>query len=529
MSWMSRILVMTGALSLSIGTVATAQRPDPVALAAIRAEALSRSQVMDHIGWLSDVYGPRVTGSPAIEQAREWAMERLRSWGVSNVREERFSFGRGWSLVRFHAHMVEPQVMPVIGYPKSWSSSTSGTVTAEAVRIDIRTPADFDRLRGTLRGKIVLPQPEREVRMLEGDLVLRMSDVQLAEAARTQVPSPAATRPNRGRVPFSNLLQEFYVDEGVVAVLDRGNDNFMMGAGSGLPYQTQRTDGGTIFVGRGGSRDETAGSRVPAVTLAVEHYNRMVRILDKGLPVQMELRVDTVFHPEADAAGQMNGFNLLAEIPGSDLADEVVMIGAHFDTTHAGTGATDNAVGVAAMMEVMRILQAIDARPRRTIRLALWGAEEQGLLGSREYVRRHFGDPATMELRPEHEKLSAYFNIDNGAGRLRGVWLQENYAVAPVFEEWIASMGDLGVTTLGPRRVTGTDHLSFDAVGLPGFQFMQDRLEYNSRTHHSNMDVVDRVQRDDAVQMAVVAATFAYNTAMRDDRLPRKPLPQVDQ
>ena len=209
MSWTSRILAMTGALSLSIGTLAAAQRPDPVALAAIRAEALSRSQVMDHIGWLSDVYGPRVTGSPAIEQAREWAMERLRSWGVSNVREERFSFGRGWSLVRFHAHMVEPQVMPIIGYPKSWSSSTSGTVTAEAVRIDIRTPADFDRLRGTLRGKIVLPQPEREVRMLEGDLVLRMTDAQLAEAAQTQVPSPAATRPNRGRVPFSNLLQEF--------------------------------------------------------------------------------------------------------------------------------------------------------------------------------------------------------------------------------------------------------------------------------------------------------------------------------
>ena len=181
------------------------------------------------------------------------------------------------------------------------------------------------------------------------------------------------------------------------------------------------------------------------------------------------------------------------------------------------------------MMEVMRIFRATDARPRRTIRLALWGAEEQGLLGSREYVRRHFGDSATMELRPEHEKLSAYFNIDNGAGRLRGVWLQENYAVAPVFDEWIASMGDLGVTTLGPRRVTGTDHLSFDAVGLPGFQFMQDRLEYNSRTHHSNMDVLDRVQRDDAVQMAVVAATFAYNTAMRDDRLPRKPLPRVDQ
>ena len=302
----------------------------------------------------------------------------------------------------------------------------------------------------------------------------------------------------------------------------------MMGAGSGLPYQTQRTDGGTIFVGRGGPRDENAGNVVPSVTLAVEHYNRMVRILDKDVPVRVELNVETTFHPEADAAGQMNAFNILAEIPGTDLADEVVMIGAHFDTTHAGTGATDNATGVAAMMEVMRILHSIGARPRRTIRLALWGAEEQGLLGSRDYVRRHFGDPQTMQLLPAHETLSGYFNIDNGSGRLRGIWLQENFAVAPVFEGWITSLHDLGVTTLGPRSVSGTDHTSFDAVGLPGFQFIQDRLEYNARTHHSNMDVVDRVQRDDVVQMAVVAAIFAYNTAMRDELLPRKALPRVD-
>ena len=302
----------------------------------------------------------------------------------------------------------------------------------------------------------------------------------------------------------------------------------MMDAGSGLPYQTQRTDGGTIFVGRGGPRDENAGNVVPSVTLAVEHYNRMVRILEKDVPVRVELNVETTFHDETDAAGRMNAFNILAEIRGTDRADEVVMIGAHFDTTHAGTGATDNATGVAAMMEVMRILHTIGARPRRTIRLALWGAEEQGLLGSRDYVRRQFGDPQTMQLLPGHETLSGYFNIDNGSGRLRGIWLQENFAVAPVFEEWITSLHDLGVTTLGPRSVFGTDHASFDAVGLPGFQFIQDRLEYNARTHHSNMDVVDRVQPDDVMQMAVVAAIFAYNTAMRDELLPRKALPRVD-
>ena len=518
------VVLLTGPL--------VAQPLDHATLAAIRDEGLRGSQAMDHISWLSDVYGPRVTGTPAIEQARAWAMERLREWGLANVHEERFAFGYGWSLERFHAHMVEPQVMPIIGYPKSWSSSTDGTVTAEVTRVDIRTEADLEEYRGTLRGKIVLPQPARDVQMLEGDLVLRMTDEQLAEASRTQVPPPPGRRRRgrrgRGGPSFADRLQQFYLEEGVVAVLDRGGDGFMMGAGSGLPYQTQRTDGGTIFVGRGGPRDENAGKVVPAVTLAVEHYNRMVRILDKEIPVRVELNVKTTFHAESDATGQMNAFNIIAEIPGTDLADQVVMIGAHFDTTHAGTGATDNATGVAAMMEVMRILQTVGARPRRTIRLALWGAEEQGLLGSRDYVRSHFGDPQTMRLLPAHETLSGYFNIDNGSGRLRGIWLQENFAVAPVFEDWITSLNDLGVTTLGPRSVSGTDHTSFDAVGLPGFQFIQDRLEYNARTHHSNMDVVDRVQRDDVVQMAVVAAVFAYNTAMRDELLPRKALPRVD-
>ena len=538
MSFIARVLVKGGALTVLVvlavftGVAAVAQSLDHATLAAIRDEGLRRSQAMDHVSWLSDVYGPRVTGTPAIEQARVWTMEKLREWDLSNVHEERFAFGHGWSLVRFHAHLVEPQVMPIIGYPRSWSSSTDGTVEAEVTRVDIETADDFDTYRGALRGKIVLSQPEREVRMLEGDLVLRMSDDQLEAASRTQVPPPSrgrgGGRGGRGGPTFNDRLQQFYLDEGVVAVLDRGSDSVMTGAGSGLPFQTQRVDGGTIFVGRGGPRDEAAGNVVPSVTLAVEHYNRLVRILDKDVPVRVELNVETTFHDETDAAGQMNAFNILAEIPGTDLADEVVMVGAHFDTTHAGTGATDNATGVAAMMEVMRILQTVGARPRRTIRLALWGAEEQGLLGSREYVRRHFGDAATMTLHPAHETLSGYFNIDNGSGKLRGIWLQENFAIAPVFEAWVASLRDLGVTTLGPRSVSGTDHTSFDAVGLPGFQFIQDRLEYNSRTHHSNMDVVDRVQRDDVVQMAVVAAIFAYNTAMRDERLPRKALPRVD-
>jgi hypothetical protein len=288
-----------------------------------------------------------------------------------------------------------------------------------------------------------------------------------------------------------------------------------------MTWRTQRTDGGTIFVQSGGPRDQNAGKVPTQVTLAVEHYNRMVRILEKNVPVKVELNIQANFHDEAG----MNGFNLIAEIPGTDLADEVVMIGAHFDSHHSGTGATDNAAGSAAMMEVMRILKAVGVKPRRTIRIGLWGGEEEGLLGSRAYVKEHFADPADMRLKPEHAKLAAYFNIDNGTGRIRGVWMQGNLAARRIFEQWIEPLKDLGVDLLGPRSVTSTDHLSFDAVGLPGFQFIQERLEYNSRTHHSNMDTVDHVQREDMVQMATVAAVFAYNAATRGEKLPRKALP----
>ena len=516
-------LVLAG-LCLQVFVTLVAQADD-VTLAAIRDEGLRRSKAMEMLSWLSDVYGPRLTGTPAIEEAGVWAMETLRSFGVEDVRTERFAFGKGWTLDRFHAHMVEPQVMPIIGYPKSWSSSTDGTITADVVRVDIRSVEDIERYRGTLGGKIVLPQPARDVHMLEADLVLRMSDALLEEASRMPVPADTPPRRRPSGPSLADLARELYLEEGVVALLDRGSDASLVAGGpdgSNLDWPTQRVDGGTVFVGRGGLRDDEAGSVVPSATIAVEHYNRMLRILEKDIPVRVEINIQTRFHDEV----RPNAFNILGEIPGTDLAHEVVILGAHFDSTHASTGATDNASGTAAMMEAMRILRAVDARPRRTIRIALWGAEEQGLLGSREYVRRHLADSETMVLEPEHDSVSAYYNIDNGAGRIRGIWLQENHAIAPIFEEWIAGLSDLGVTTIGPRSTRGTDHLSFDAVGIPGFQFMQDRLEYNSRTHHSNMDFLDRVQRDDLVQMSIVAAVFAYQTAMRDEKLPRKTLPK---
>lgn len=531
MSYMTRTvggLALAVAATLATGTTPAAQTPDAGTIAAIMQEGLERSEAMGLVSWLSDVYGPRVTGTPAIEAAKAWAMDRLRGWGVEDVQEERFAFGRGWSLVRFSAHMIEPQVMPIIGYPRSWSPSTAGTVTADVVRVDIRGRDDFERYRGTLLGKVVLPQPAREVRMLEGDVVLRMDDALLAEASRTPSERPrsgaADSGARTGAPSLRELTDAFYLEEGVVAVLDRGSDSSMVSgapSGSNLAWPTQRTDGGTVFVGRGGSRDPRGSHVVPSATIAVEHYNRMVRVLDKAIPVRVELNVETRFHDET----RPNGFNLTGEIRGTDRADEVVMLGAHFDSNHASTGATDNATGVAAMMEAMRILLKVGARPRRTIRIALWGGEEQGLLGSRAYVSAHYADRETMQLKAGHNEVSAYFNIDNGAGRIRGIWLQDNHRAGPIFRSWLPALGDLGVTTIGPRSTRGTDHLAFDEVGLPGFQFMQDRLEYNSRTHHSNMDVYDRVQRDDLMQMAVVAATFAYNTAMLDDRLPRKLLP----
>ena len=517
---MKRAAVLACALAASAAAAQVPERVDAGAIARIRDEGLNRSQVMDHLGWLSDVYGPRVTGSPALADASVWAMERLASWGLANVRQERFAFGQGWTVERFSAHMLAPQMQPLIGSPRAWSPATPGPIAADVVAVDIASDADFERYRGKLAGRIVLAQPARPVPMLEGRIVLRMTDDELKEAAAE--PAPADESPGRRAVPgLQARINAFFVQEGVAAVLDRGSDTVVADGGSELSWTTQRTDGGTIFPGSGGSRNTSAARQVPSATLAVEQYNRLVRVLEKGVPVRVELNIQTRFHPEV----QPNGITTLAEIPGSDLAHEAVILGAHFDSTHAGAGATDNAAGSAAMMEAMRILAASGLRPRRTIRLALWGGEEQGLLGSRAYVREHFADRATMTLKPAHADVAAYFNIDNGTGRIRGIWLQGNLAAKPIFEAWMQPLADLGVTVAGPRSVSGTDHLAFDEVGLPGFQFIQERLEYNSRTHHSNMDLADRVQREDMVQMATVAAVFAWHAATRDEKLPRKPMP----
>ncbi|MDB4874786.1 MAG: peptidase [Gemmatimonadetes bacterium] len=518
---------------LAAVAVRAQEKIDAATVAKIRDEGLNRSQVMDHMVWLTDVYGPRLTGSPTFQQAGDWAVKTLAGWGLTNPHFERWSFGQGWALEHFDAAMTEPQVQPLIALPKAWTPGTNGPVTAEVVMPSIASANDFAAYRGKLKGKIVLTQPARAVRMLDGRIVLRMTPNDVKEAMTpppdTGVAGGRAGQGGRGAggrggaQAFAAQLQKFWKDEGVVALLDRGSDADSSAGGSELSWYTQRVDGGTIFVQSGGGSRDSSAVGLPQITLAVEHYNRMARILAKGVPVKMELNVRTRFYDETTP----RGFNVIADIPGTDpaLKDEVVLIGAHFDSWHGATGATDNAAGDAAMMEAMRILKTVGARPRRTIRIGLWGGEEEGELGSRAYVLEHLGDPATMQLKPDHAKFSAYYNIDNGTGKIRGVWMQGNAGVAPVFAALTAPVKDLGVDILSPRSVTSTDHLAFDAVGLPGFQFVQERYEYNSRTHHSNMDVVDRVQPADMKQMATVVATMAFLTAQRDAKLPRKPLP----
>lgn len=498
------------------------EKLDYQVLMQIRDEGLNRSQAMETLGWLADVYGPRMTGSPGYKEAADWAVKRMTQLGFSNVHLEKWPFGKGWQLDRFSAQMVAPNVMPLIGTPRAWMRGTDGPLTADVVRVDIGSEADFAKYAGKLAGKIVLMQPAREVKMLEGRVTWRMNDELLREAEA--MPIPAARSPRPPTPALQEKINQFLLAEKVAAIFDRGSDQSIVAAGGmeNMTPMTQRPDGGTVFVAGPGAHDNAnAGKGIPGVTLAVEHYNRMVRILEKGVPVKVELNVASRFFDETD----MNGINIIGEIPGTDLASEVVLLGAHFDTEPGATGATDNAAGCAVMLEAARILKAIGAKPRRTIRVALWDAEESGLMGSKAYVKSHVADIATMKLGPEHEKLSAYYNVDNGSGRIRGVWMQGNLAARPVFEQWLDPLRDLGVTTLAGRSVSGSDYVSFDNVGIPAFQFIQDRLEYNSRTHHSNMDYFDRIQRDDVLQMAVVVASFAYNTAMRDGKLPRKPLP----
>jgi len=527
-----RITALTLSLLVPVLGLARAQdQPDLAAIYKIKDEGLNRSQVMDILSYLTDVYGPRPGGSRNIRKAGEWVQQKLKDWGLANIHAEPYEFGRSWELKRFQAHMVEPVYSPLIGFPKAWAPGTAGLVRGEVIRVEISAETDIERYRGKLKGKFVLLQPAQDESPHFTPDAKRYSDSDLANLVLMPEPElPREGLRGQGSLPGRSLakkINELYISEGVAALLDAG-----------------RRDDGTVWVVGGGDHAKDAALVPPQVTLAKEHYNRICRILDKKIKVTLEIEV------QADFLSQdLNDFNILAELPGTDKKDEVVMLGGHLDSWHAGTGAADDAVGCALAMEVVRILRDAGLKPRRTIRLALWGGEEGGLLGSRVFVRRHFASrptpPASLEsgseeywkwmqdnlvmpptLKPEYSKLSGYFGYDNGTGKIRGIYLQGNEEARPIFAAWLAPFADLGATTVTIRDTGGADHQSFDEVGLPGFQFIQDEVDYDTRTHHTNMDVYDRIVRADVMQSAVIMASFVYHTAMRDALLPRKPFPK---
>ncbi|MCI0387467.1 MAG: M20/M25/M40 family metallo-hydrolase [Acidobacteria bacterium] len=523
--------------------VAQVEKVDLEMMKKIREEGMQRSEVMETLSWLTDVHGPRLTNSPQYKAASEWAKGRLAGWGMQNASLEAWGpFGRGWTLEGFTANIVKPNFFPLIAYPKAWSPSTNGAVRGQVVYIDAKTADDLAKYKGKLKGAIVLIAPPREAQAHFRPEGTRMTDEQLLTLANADPPTTGGGGNRRGggspeqRAALELMSKKWQMvyEEGAAIALDAG-----------------RGDGGTIFVQSvtmPAAADASFDRRprpwapdakvIPQASLAAEHYNRIVRMVTKGVPVELEVQITAKFQDQ-----DLMGYNVIAEIPGADLKDEIVMVGGHFDSWHSGTGATDNAAGSAVAMEVMRIIQALGVKPRRTIRIGLWGGEEQGLIGSRAHVEKHYasrpapgppggapgGEPGPISVKPAHEKFSVYFNLDNGTGKIRGVYLQGNEVVRPIFRAWLEPFRDLGAATLTSRNTGGTDHLAFDGVGLPGFQFIQDEIEYDTRTHHSNMDVYDRIQADDMKQASVIIAGFVYNAAMRDGKLPRKPMPGANQ
>jgi carboxypeptidase Q len=533
----SMIPILAVAFLGSTRDVVGVENVDLDAIHRIKEEGFSRSKVMDIASYLTDVHGPRLTGSPQLRAAAEYAVKALTEMGLSNAHLESWGpFGRGWSQEHFEAHVVSPQKYTLVGYPRAWTPGTNGKVTGEAVMVTLARDEDLQTWKGKLKGKFVLLTPPRDAAAPFTAAAKRLTDTDLADLAKESEPGRGPTRAMGGGQPqqagqqqqptplyvsppdpaggaperpgneraFATRRMKYLIDEGVLAVLEPG-----------------RGDAGLFIVSSGGPRDAKEPPVLPQVVLAIEHYGRLARTLSRKVPVTIEMDVRNRFWDK-----DVNSFNVIAEIPGTDKRDEVVMLGAHLDSWHSGTGATDNAAGSAAAMEAVRILKASGVKLRRTVRVGLWTGEEQGLLGSRAYVKAHFADRQTMKVRPEHARFSSYFNLDNGTGAIRGIYAQSNDAAVPLFEQWVAPLRNMGVTTVSPRNTGGTDHLSFDSVGLPGFQFIQDPMDYDSRTHHTNVDTYERLQPADMMKNAVVMAIFAYDAANRPDKLPRKPLPK---
>lgn len=487
------------------------ERVDLSVVNRIKQEAFENSKVMENAFYLSDVYGSRMAGSPDYRRAAEWVVKKLKEMGLEDAKLEKWGkFGRSWSYNRIAVNMLEPVRTSLIAVPMAWSSPTKGPVAGEVVMVNAQTPEDVAKFKGKVKGKWIITQEPRNLAPPFEPHARRYTDAQLA--AMAQAPDPSQGRSGRRADPSAQyrVLREVMQKIGELARAE---------GALGILSQGQRGDGGTVFHSSAGSRTDREYPPV-SIVLGSEDYNRIARLVDAKIPVKIEVDLDAQFYENQD------GYNVVANLYGGSKKDEVVIIGGHLDSWHAGTGATDNAIGCAVMMEVMRILKALNLKMDRSVRIALWDAEEQGLIGSREYVTAHFADRTKMELKKDHAKVSGYFNIDNGAGKIRGVYMQGNDMMRPIFEAWFEPFKDLGVTTITNRNTTGTDHLSFDAVGIPAFQFIQDPLDYSARTHHTNMDVYDRLQPGDAMQMSAVVASIVYHAATRPELLPRKPLPK---
>jgi carboxypeptidase Q len=509
----------------------------------IREEGLQHSHVMEYGSALADGIGPRLTGSPNLAKANAWTRDQLTAMGCVNAHLDDWGeFGMGWQQLNTWVRMTSPDTAIFVAQATPWSPATNGPVSGPAVWVNIQSDKDFDQYKGKLAGKIVFLGEMREVPVPDKPFFTRYTDKELEEMANDAgigsrgpgADPQARMRAYAQRMALADKLPQFFADEKALAVIRPARDS-SNGGGTGIIFD----DNGASLGRKPYTREGAV--KIPVIVAQIESWGRVYRLLQAHVPVTIEADVETTFTGDHE-----HGFDTVAEIPGTDpeLKDQVVMVGGHLDSWIAGTGATDNGAGTIVAMEVMRILKALDVHPRRTIRIALWTGEEQGLFGSVGYAKEHFGsspettDPeqlklpsfmrapgGPLELKPEQKLISGYFNLDNGTGEIRGIYLQQNLAVKPIFEQWMAPLKDLGVTTITAQNTGGTDHLSFDAVGIPGFQFIQDPMDYETRTHHSNMDTFERLQAADLKQAATVEAIFVYNTAMRDQMLPRKTLP----
>ena len=509
-------LLFTCLLLAGIIGISFAQEPvDTAMIRKIRNEGLNHSKVMEIAFYLSDASGPRISGSPELKHAQDWAVNQLTQWGLVNAKREPWGkFGKGWEVKKNYAAITAPYYHAIIAIPKAWTPGTNGPVTGDVVVIKADSLSDLNKYKGTLQGKIVLLDIRANVERTFKPDAVRYTDSTLTEMANAKADAP--------RPAFDPNSPQMMARRKALA-LRAGINAFLQAENVALILSEARGTDGTVFTTNGASYADTAKAVAPELETSGEDYQRILRLVKAGIKVTMEADIKTQFYTD-----DLNGYDVVAEIPGTDrkLKDQVVMIGGHLDSWHGATGATDNAAGSAVMMEAIRILKAVGFKPRRTIRIALWSSEEQGLFGSRGYVLNHCGDPKSMLLKPVQEKISAYYNLDNGAGKIRGIYLQGDSAAGPIFKAWLAPFADLGAATVTIRNTGSTDHVSFDAVGIPGFEFLQDSMDYGTRTHHSNQDTYDKLSEDELKQAATIVASFVYHTSQRNEMIPRKALPK---